>query len=139
MDRIGGSLSLCLVPYLSFPAKAHLGFARIGLDLGFTGVEFCLSLLKLNNEIKSDRLEFYVEIDSIMLDLEHQNRVLWSRVVRYQICFKIMLTNKIVWLLVLWVREVYNPAQTLSGPRARAEEVWCRGQMIDGRGVKGNG
>ena len=39
----------------------------------------------------------------------------------------------------LWAREVYNPAQTLFGPRARAEEVFCRGWMIDGRGVKGNG
>ena len=39
----------------------------------------------------------------------------------------------------MWVWEVYNPAQTLSRPRARAEEVSCRGRMIDGRGVKGNG
>ena len=42
-------------------------------------------------------------------------------------------------LLLVWAREVYNPAQTLSGPRARAEEVFCRGRVIDGRGVKGNG
>ena len=41
--------------------------------------------------------------------------------------------------LCMWVREVGNPAQTLSGPRARAEEVFCRGRIIDGRGVKGNG
>ena len=40
-DRISGSLSLCLVPYLSFPIEAHLGFARIGSDLGFVGAEFC--------------------------------------------------------------------------------------------------
>ena len=47
------------------------------------------------------------------------------------------LNFKLVW--ILWVREVYNPAQTLSGPRARAKEVVCRGRMIEGRGVKGNG
>ena len=42
VDRmIGGSLSLCLVPYLSFPIEAHLGFARIGSNLGFVGVKFC--------------------------------------------------------------------------------------------------
>ena len=36
--------------------------------------------------------------------------------------------------LQLWVREVYNLAQTLSGPMARAEEVSCRGRVIDGQG-----
>ena len=41
--------------------------------------------------------------------------------------------------MYMWVREVYNPAQALSGPRARAEEVSCRGRMVDGPGVKGNG
>ena len=50
LDGISGSLSLCLVPYLSFPTEAQLGFARIGLDLGFVGVEFCLSLLKGRTE-----------------------------------------------------------------------------------------
>ena len=39
VDRmIGGSLSLCLVPYLSFPTEAHLGFAWIRSDLGFARV-----------------------------------------------------------------------------------------------------
>ena len=41
--------------------------------------------------------------------------------------------------ILLWVREVYNPAQALSGPRAHAEEVLCRGRIINGRGAKGNG
>ena len=50
LDWISGSLSLCLVPYLSFPTEAQLGFARIGSDLGFAGVEFCLSLLKGRTE-----------------------------------------------------------------------------------------
>ena len=36
--------------------------------------------------------------------------------------------------LILWVREVYNLAQTLSGPMARAEEVSCRGRVINGQG-----
>ena len=34
-DRIGDSLSLCLVSYLSFPTEAYLGFAWIGSELGF--------------------------------------------------------------------------------------------------------
>ena len=34
----------------------------------------------------------------------------------------------------MWVREVCNPAQTLSGPMARAEEVSCRGRVINGQG-----
>ena len=34
----------------------------------------------------------------------------------------------------MWVREVYNLAQTLSGPMACAEEVSCRGRVIDGQG-----
>ena len=46
LDRISGPLSLCLIPNLSFLAEAHLGFARIGSNLGFAGVKFCLSLLK---------------------------------------------------------------------------------------------
>ena len=36
--------------------------------------------------------------------------------------------------MYVWVREVYNPAQTLSGPMARAEEVSCRGRVNDGQG-----
>ena len=32
LDRIGGSLSLCLVPYLTFPTEAFLSFAQIGSD-----------------------------------------------------------------------------------------------------------
>ena len=39
----------------------------------------------------------------------------------------------------MWVRELGNPTQTLFRPRARAEEVFCRGRIINGRGVKGNG
>ena len=39
---------------------------------------------------------------------------------------------------VLWVWEVYDPTHALSRLRARAEEVVCRGRMIEGRGVKGN-
>ena len=37
-------------------------------------------------------------------------------------------------LCLVWVREVYNLAQTLFGPMARAEEVSCRGRVIDGQG-----
>ena len=48
-QMISGSLSLCLVPYISFPTEAHLGFARIRSDLGFARVEFCWSLLKGKN------------------------------------------------------------------------------------------
>ena len=70
LDQISGSLSLCLVPYLSFPTEAHLGFARVGSDLGFTGVEFCL-----NKKIESNRLELYVEINFIVLNLEQWNQV----------------------------------------------------------------
>ena len=91
MDQISGSLSLCLVPYLSFPTEAHLGFARVGLNLGFAGVEFCL-----NNKIESNRLELYVEIDFIVLNLEHQNRVYCSRDVSFLNSFENVLTNKIV-------------------------------------------
>ena len=36
--------------------------------------------------------------------------------------------------MLLWAREVYNLAQTLSRPMARAEEVSCRGPVIDGQG-----
>ena len=39
----------------------------------------------------------------------------------------------------MWVREVCNPAQTLSGPKARAEGVSCQGRMVSGRGGEGNG
>ena len=35
---------------------------------------------------------------------------------------------------MVWVREVYNLAQTLSGPMVRAEEVSCRGRVINGQG-----
>ena len=34
----------------------------------------------------------------------------------------------------MWVREVYSLAQTLSGPMAHAEEVSCRGRVINGHG-----
>ena len=40
--------------------------------------------------------------------------------------------------LEVWGRGAYDPAHALSGLRARAEEVVCRGRMIEGRGVKGN-
>ena len=39
----------------------------------------------------------------------------------------------------LWVRDVYDLTQALSGLKARAEEVVCQGRMIEGQGVKGNG
>ena len=38
----------------------------------------------------------------------------------------------------LWVRVVYDLTQALSGLRARAKEVVCRGRVIKDRGVKGN-
>ena len=79
-----------------------LGRTWVLLELSFAWV--CWRE-ELNNKIKSNRLKFYVEINSIVLDLEHQNWVLWSQVVRYQICFKTMLTNKIVWLLVLFSKK----------------------------------
>ena len=90
-DRISGSLSLCLVPYLSFPTEAHLGFARVGSDLGFTGVEFCL-----NKKIESNRLELYVEINFIVLNLEQWNQVYCTRDVSFLNIFENVLTNKIV-------------------------------------------
>ena len=39
----------------------------------------------------------------------------------------------------LWAREVCNPAQTLPGPRARAEGVSCRGRMVSGQCGEGDG
>ena len=113
VDRmIGGSLSLCLVPYISFPIEPHLGFAWIRSDLGFAGVEFCWSLLKgknwswiLNfwnlNEIESNRLNF-VEIEFIVLDLEHRNQVYYTWNVSFLTSFENVLANKIVWKLVLF-------------------------------------
>ena len=91
LDQISGSLSLCLVPYLSFPTEAHLGFARVGSDLGFVRVEFCL-----NNKIESNRLELYVEINFIVLNLEQRNQVYCTRDVSFLNIFENVLTNKIV-------------------------------------------
>ena len=120
MDRIGGSLSLCLIQYLLFPTKAHLRFARIGSDLGFAGVvgsdrtneggfagvEFCWSLLKVRtkvefwnlNKIKSIGLDFFM----IELNLAHQNRVYCTRDASFLNSFENVLTNKIVWKLMLF-------------------------------------
>ena len=78
-------------PMLSFPTEAHLGFAQIGSDLGFVGVEFCL-----NNEIESNRLELYVEIEFIVLNLEHRNQVYCTRDVSFLNSFENVQTNKIV-------------------------------------------
>ena len=50
-------------PMLLFPTEDDPGFAQIESDLGFFGVEFCW-----NNEIKSNRLELYVEIDFNVLN-----------------------------------------------------------------------
>ena len=52
-------------------------------------------------------VEFHVEIASIVLNLEHRNRL-----VRYQICFKILLTNKtdkVFWFLVLLKKKKKKP------------------------------
>ena len=47
--------------------------------------------------------------------------------------------NFLILYVCLWVQEVCNPTQTLSGSRVRVEGISCQRRMIGGRGSKGNG
>ena len=56
LDQIGQVLLELLGSDRNYEdTKAHLGFARIGSDLGFAGVEFCPSLLKVRIPLKFQR------------------------------------------------------------------------------------
>ena len=60
---------------------------------------FCPVNLHLEIECLTLNFHTHLEIECLTLDFLRANRVLWTRFVRNEICFKPCLTNNIVWVL----------------------------------------
>ena len=59
---------------------------------------------------ESNELDFQAYVDNLSSSAP-QNRVIWTRFVRNQICFKTCLTNNIVWVLQLFKKKKLSTGQ----------------------------